>query len=117
MSQYNDYLRLLGDPHENVNDICSIKKMDFELREAIGKTEDISVSLCSHQAILAREYPEHFCRICNKDLSVVTPRWNDYLVLRHPLCRKPICFECAKNNPDEFHKAFQRGIKELMSLR
>jgi len=94
--------------------IISVKALDVALRDAIGKTDDINISLCSHQAILSREFPEHFCRVCNKDLSVVgVGRINDYLVLRHPNCRKPICLECAKTNPDDFYKAFDRGLKKL----
>lgn len=90
------------------------KFIDTRLRFAIGKTEDIRVALCSHQAIIQREFPQHFCRVCNKDLSIDgISRWNDFLVLRHPQCFKPICGDCAENNPDVFHIAFRRGLSKL----
>jgi len=94
--------------------IGSIKALDVSLRTAIGKTDDINISLCSHQAILSREFPEHYCRVCNKDLNVIgTGRYNDFLVLRHPNCRKPICIKCAKEQPDEFYIAFKKGLEKL----
>jgi hypothetical protein len=91
--------------------------LDTLLRICIGKTDDINVSLCSHKAIINRELGEKFCRVCQKDLSVVGEgRYNDYLVLRHPLCQQPICLDCAVNNPDEFHKAFKNGLEEYKAM-
>ena len=89
-----------------------ILNLDTLIRECIGKTDDINIPLCSHNAIINRELGEGFCRVCHKDLRIVGKvRYNDYLVLRHPQCQQPICMDCAKNNPDEFHKAFKAGIK------
>lgn len=88
---------------------------DF-FRLHIGKTDDINVSLCSHDAIINRETPEHYCRVCHKDLSVVKARVNDYLVLRHPQCTKPICLDCATNNPDDFYKAFVAGTETAIAV-
>jgi hypothetical protein len=91
--------------------------IDTLLRECIGKTDDIDVPLCSHKAIINRELGEGFCRICQKDLRVIGEgRWNDYLILRHPKCQQPICFDCAENNPDEFHKSFREGLEEYKRL-
>ena len=87
--------------------------LDTLLRICIGKTNDINVPLCSHKAIINRELGEKFCRVCQKDLNKANEgRWNDYLVLRHPRCQQPICLDCAKNNPDEFYKAFKNGLDE-----
>lgn len=110
MSLFADYLHDLRDPHMNIQSPISINRYDFMLREAIGKTDDIHVPICSHLAKINRELPEHFCRVCNKDLSKIGGRWNDYLLLRHLQCQKPICSDCAKNNPDIFHLSFRRGI-------
>jgi len=91
--------------------------IDTIMRICIGKTDDINVPLCSHKAIINRELGERFCRVCQKDLSIVGEgRYNDYLVLRHPRCQQPICFDCAKNNPDEFHKAFKNGMIEYQMM-
>lgn len=91
-----------NDKHKN--------NFDTLFRICIGKTDDIDVPLCSHKAIINRELGEKFCRVCNKDLSIKgVGRCNDYLVLRHPRCQQPICEDCAKNNPDEFYKAFKNG--------
>lgn len=104
------YLVELGDPH-NLRRPMRVNTLDYFLRESIGKTDDIHIAMCSHKAIINRELGDKFCRVCQKDLSIVgVGRWNDYLVLRHPQCQQPICIECAKNNPDEFHKAFQKGL-------
>ncbi len=100
-----------------VNEMPIIGRLDFFLREAIGKTDDIHVPMCSHHAIVNRELPEHFCRVCNKDLSKVGLRVNDYLVLRHPQCTKPICGDCAQNNPDEFYKAFRLGYEKYKMMK
>ena len=96
--------------------INSVKFLDIILRECIGKTDNIQIALCSHQSIINREFPIHFCRICNKDLSGNIARCNDFLVLRHPQCLKPICLNCVKNNPDEFFLAFKRGLDKYQSL-
>jgi hypothetical protein len=109
-SHYNRYLHDL-----NYIPIGSELFWDTFFRLHIGKTEDINVAMCSHDAIINRETPEHYCRVCHKDLSVVKARVNDYLVLRHPKCTKPICLECSQNNPDEFFKAFERGTETAMA--
>ena len=95
-----------------------IKWLDTTLRMAIGKTDDIRIALCSHQAIINREFPNYFCRVCNTDLSIEGKgRFNDFLILRHPQCTKPICSKCAKENPDAFHIAFREGLKKVEKLR
>lgn len=94
--------------------ITSIKLLDTGLRIAIGKTNNLNVSLCSHKAIIDREFPEATCRVCYKNLNKVYGRCNDYLVLRHPNCNHPICIDCMRNNPDEFHLAFKRGLKRII---
>ena len=95
----------------------SVKLLDFNLRELIGKTDDIRVPMCSHHAIIQRELGEGFCRVCHKDLSLAVGRWNDYLVLRHPACQSPICFECGRDNPDKFHIAFKSGLDNYNKIR
>ena len=56
--------------------------LDTLLRLCIGKTDDIRVPLCNHDAIINRELGEKFCRICHKDLNIVgIGRFDDYLVL------------------------------------
>jgi hypothetical protein len=102
---YSHYMRYSGE----MTPVYSAWFWDSFFRLHIGKTDDINVAMCSHDAIINRETPEHYCRVCHKDLSVVKARVNDYLVLRHPQCTKPICLDCAKTNPDEFYKAFERG--------
>ena len=102
----------------NLSLIYSTKFLDTTLRMLIGKTDNMKVSLCSHQAILNREFPNHFCRVCNKDLSIDgIGRFNDFLVLRHPNCRKPICLDCAKNNPDSFYIAFRNGLEKFENMK
>jgi hypothetical protein len=101
----------------SVNEMSDISRLDFFLREAIGKTNDIHVSICSHQAIINRELPDHFCRVCNKDMSKICGRINDYLVMRHPQCTKPICFDCAENRPDAFYIAYQRGYEKYKIMK
>jgi hypothetical protein len=94
-----------------------MKRFDTELRLCIGKTDDIRIALCSHQAIINREFPNYFCRVCNTDLSVEGKgRFNDFLILRHPQCTKPICLDCAKNRPDIFFIAFQKGLKKYEEM-
>jgi len=106
------YQQVLGDRHTfDKNDPSSIRAFDLRLREAIGKTEDIKVARASHNIIRSVEDGEGFCRICHRNLQVVgVGRVNDYLALRHPLCKAPICLECSKTCPDAFHKAFKEGI-------
>jgi hypothetical protein len=101
-------MQLLGDPHNTTGIINSI---DFELRRMIGKDIEIQGGLCSHSAILDREMPENTCRICNKELKIGIARWNDYLILRNARCTRPICDECSKVNPDDFHNAFREGLR------
>lgn len=96
---------------------CNVAQIDFLLRECIGKTDDIKIPLCSHNTIINRELPENFCRVCHKELKTGIARWNDYLVLRHPNCNKPICNDCAEKNPDIFHLAFKKGLKQYKVLR
>lgn len=98
--------------------VCSVKLLDFHLRELIGKTEDIRVPMCSHHAIIQRELGEGFCRVCHKDLRIAgIGRWNDYLILRHPSCQSPICYDCAKDKPDQFHIAFKKGLEKYHYFR
>ena len=103
---------------ENISLLTSIKFLDTTLRMLIGKTDDVRIALCSHQAIINREFPTHFCRVCNKDLSIGNVgRYNDYLVLRHPQCLKPICIDCAKNKPDVFFIAFKKGLDKFQEFK
>lgn len=91
---------------------------DLELRECIGKTDDVHESLCMHSAIVAREMAQKgviVCRVCNKPLPHGVPRYNDHKVLRHPECVQPICNTCAKERPDKFYLAFKRGC-DIMHL-
>jgi hypothetical protein len=88
----------------------------FELRECIGKTDDINEPLCQHAKIVAREMANKgvvVCRQCNKPLPEGKPRINDHLILRNAMCVQPICLRCSKENPDEFYRAFKHGC-ELM---
>jgi hypothetical protein len=85
----------------------------FELRECIGKTEDIHESVCKHASIVAMEMANKgivVCRVCGIPLPEGVGRYNDHKVLRHELCVQPICTTCAKNNPDAYHLAFKRGV-------
>lgn len=114
MSLYQKYLSELGNPHDLS---CGgvIKRTDFAIRETIGKTNDIQVARCSHAYILENELPddENRCRQCGIPLSVGIGRWNDYLVMRHPKCKRPICMDCSENRPDLFHIKFREAIKKL----
>ena len=106
-----EYQTMLGDAHSYDKDGIGIRQLDFKLREAIGKTEDIKVAKCSHNIIRSMEAGERFCRVCGKDLQVVgVVRINDYLVLRHKFCKAPICLDCSRNHPDSFYKAFDVGL-------
>lgn len=121
-NMYERYLVDLGNPHNLFSkEPMRLNRIDLGLREAIGKTNDIHISLCSHIAIINRELGDNFCRVCQKDLSVTgVGRYNDHLVLRHPQCFQPICLNCAKNNPDKFHLAFKKGLtvyKERKSMK
>lgn len=113
---YQRYLNSLGDPHSSVK--FGVKKIDFELRNAIGRTDSLEVAKCSHAKILENEFPndENRCRQCGMSLPTGAGRWNDYLVLRHPQCTRPICAECAEKRPDIFHTAFREGLKKYMLL-
>jgi hypothetical protein len=91
---------------------------DTMLRISIGKTDDIRQPLCMHAAIIAREFAAKgilACRVCGKRFGaeIGWGRYNDHLTLRHPECVQPICTKCAKEKPDEFHKAFKRGVAEM----
>jgi len=108
-----EYQQGLGDKHTYDKNGIGLRPLDIRLREAIGKTEDIKVARASHNIVRSMEEGEGFCRICHKDLRVVSPRVNDYLVLRHPFCKAPICLNCSKTNPDAFYKAFKEGLNKL----
>ncbi len=109
--------RILDYSHFRIENPDMLKSLDTSLRILIGKTNDVRIALCSHQAIINREFPEHFCRICNTDLSVGNKaRWNDFLVLRHPQCTKPICHNCAENKPDLFFIAFKKGLNKYNKI-
>jgi hypothetical protein len=99
--------------HEQGNPDPFYRHMFFlELRECIGKTDDVHESLCMHSSIVAREMAAKgvcVCRVCNCDLSEGKGRYNDHKILRHPECVQPICTKCAKENPDKFHLAFKYG--------
>jgi hypothetical protein len=106
-----EYQERLGDKHTYDKNGIGIRQLDFRLREAIGKTENIHIARASHNIIKSMEAGEQFCRICGKDLQVVgIARVNDYLVLRHPFCKAPICLDCSKNRPDAFYEAFRIGL-------
>lgn len=97
----------------NKEGFLNVPMIDTLLRNAIGKTDDIRVALCSHKAILNRELPLDYCRQCNKKIKPGQGRFNDFLVLRHPHCFKPICAKCAVENPDKFYLAFKKGVDKL----
>jgi len=106
-----EYQERLGDPHLVNCEFPNIKLLDFRLRKAIGKTEDIKVARASHNIVRSMEAGENYCRVCGNDLQVVgVARVNDYLVLRHKFCKAPICLDCSRNRPDSFYKAFQVGL-------
>jgi len=108
------YQERIGDEHLVTGDI-NIKTLDYKLRMAIGKTDDIQVARASHHIIKSIEAGESYCRVCGKDLSVVgIGRVNDYLALRHPFCKAPICLDCSGNHPDSFYKAFKAGLARYM---
>jgi len=50
------------------------------------------------------------CRICKKDLPEGTPRQNDHLMCPAGFeeVNSPICLDCSKDKPDEYHKAFRK---------
>lgn len=102
--------------HNVDTDLTYRKLFNFELRECIGKTDDIRASLCMHSAIVAREMAAKgivVCRVCGKPLPEGKGRFNDHKVLRHPNCVQPICVKCADENPDEFYIAFKSGVEEM----
>ncbi len=97
---------------------------DTILRMMIGKTDDIRVGKCSHNAILERERdakgknPEHYCRCCGICVNEVgIGRCNDFLVIRNRKCRGPICIDCMKTGGDVFYEAFKKGLKKHKLLR
>ena len=116
---FDEYMKRLKDPHSNISNIGCVNSIDFFLRTCIGKTNDLGVGLCSHQKILEREFPNepNRCRQCGRRLVVGVGRWNDYLVLRHPDCKRPICMECGEENPDCFHIAFKKGLKKYKVIK
>lgn len=121
MSLYQKYLSELGDPHNLDLESFSgfIKRTDFAIRETMGKTDNIQVAKCSHAYILKHELPddENRCRQCGIILSVGVARWNDYLVIRHPKCTRPICMECSEERPDLFHIRFKEALKKLRYIK
>ncbi len=116
-----EYQNQLGDKHTYDKNGIGIRQLDYRLREAIGKTEDIKVARASHNVVRSMEEGEGFCRVCHKNLQIVgEARINDYLVLRHPFCKAPICFDCSINHPDAFYTAFKLGVdryKEAMATQ
>lgn len=101
-------------PHGD-NNILSV--LDTELRMFIGKTDNVDIAKCSHNAILERERdkegkdPEHYCRKCGLFLNEDgIGRVNDFLLLRHKKCRGPICLDCVKKGGDVFYRAFKNGV-------
>lgn len=91
---------------------------EYELRECIGKTDDIHEPLCRHTSIVAREMALKnvtVCRVCNKPLPEGEPRINDHLILKHELCVQPICLQCSKENPDAYYNAFKHGC-DIMNI-
>ncbi len=109
------YMALLGDAHDlSETPSISVKLLDFSLRKAIGKTNDLRIPLASHAQIISRELKNRVCRVCSRGLTGTQARYNDYLVLRHPNCKSPICLDCSKNKPDAFHKAFKRGLEAIL---
>lgn len=117
MSLYQKYLGELKDPHNLASSGIGgmIVRLDFTIRETMGKTNDIEVSKCSHAYILEHELPdeEDRCRQCGVKLVTGIGRINDYLVIRHPKCKRPICMDCSKNRPDLFHIRFKEALKKL----
>ena len=51
------------------------------------------------------------CRVCKKEIK--GGRYNDHLttVFGFDVIHSPICMICAKENPDEYHKAFKEQMK------
>jgi hypothetical protein len=47
------------------------------------------------------------CRVCGMNLDG-KGRYNDHILLADPKVTKPICVNCAQNNPDEHHKKFKK---------
>jgi len=103
-----------------------VKMLDFWIRRIIGKSDDIealSVGACSHQAILERERdaqgldPQKHCRKCGREVPEGVGRCNDFVVLRNPLCRGPICLDCVRDGGDVFYRAFKKGLDEYMFVK
>jgi hypothetical protein len=118
---YDKYMHRIGRSHSL---FTPEKIADWGIRMCIGKTEDIEklkAGACSHQSILERERngenPENYCRKCGLNLNVDgIGRCNDYLWLRNPFCKGPICLECVKNGGDVFYLAFKKGSDRYMRL-
>ena len=122
-SLMKEYIYRLGDQHKgNI-----ITLIDTAIRESIGKSDDpekLRVGACSHQSILERERdakgknPERYCRKCGIDVGIVgVGRVNDYLVLRNPYCRSPICLDCVKNGGDVFYHSFRKGVEDYQKTK
>ena len=124
------YLSQFGIEYEGVlyhDTNTPVREMDFWIRNFIGKTDDIEslhAGRCSHQAVLERERdkegknPEEYCRKCGLFLGVDgVLRCNDFLVLRNPFCRGPICGACMKDGGDVFYAAYRRGLAAYYALK
>jgi len=114
------YRNLLGDPHGKVENIFSIKALDFNIRKIMSKVKgnNSMKGYASHFEILKRQRniskDDLVCRRCLKDLSIVGEgRYNDFLVIRAKDCTQPICLSCSKNNPDEYHRRFLSAINKI----
>ncbi len=114
------YMGYLRDPHTNVETFLSLNQIDFLLRKLMGKTqnEKSRKGYASHHNIIKRQRniskDDMVCRVCLKNLEKTGEgRYNDHLVIRAKDCTQPICIECAKHNPDEYHKKFQEASKAL----
>jgi hypothetical protein len=110
-------------PHNPNDVVCfspiGLNFLDFNLRSLIGKTNKLEIGKCSHNEVIRRSLkarnknPEHYCRRCEKFLNKDgIARWNDFLVFRNPKCIGPICYDCAKDNPDIWYKKFANALAE-----
>ena len=118
------YRNLLGDPHGKVENIFSIKALDFNIRKIMSKVKgnNSMKGYASHFEILKRQRniskDDLVCRRCLKDLSIVGEgRYNDFLVIRAKDCTQPICLSCSKNNPDNYHIKFLEAINKFKTMQ
>lgn len=99
--QYADRIRRATNKDANKLDIMQ------ELAENGGSHEVDSI--ISPMRKICKESGNN-CRICGRDLSVEYPRVNDLCVgdigeLKQP--NSPICGDCSKDKPDEYHIKFK----------